>query len=209
MKKFLPALIIFICLWIVFRNERKEEIERARTERAATAPRAFPKAGQAPSVYTSQEEKISYMTDHYWDEFLDPETIWPSDSTMVNGVRNEEFEAAFGTYISLVENDRSKLSVENLIKLLLKYNINQIIAVDKNGQYSLVAKRADVPSVNLKSKAYKNFDEACMGNIDVYYDTHSEKMLKEMTHDTLQTHANSLGLRYFTNYDYLKKEGIK
>ena len=27
-------------------------------------------------------------------------------------------------YISLVENDRSKLSVENLIKLLLNYNIN-------------------------------------------------------------------------------------
>ena len=28
------------------------------------------------------------------------------------------------SYISLVENDKSKLSVENLIKLLLKYNIN-------------------------------------------------------------------------------------
>ena len=27
-------------------------------------------------------------------------------------------------YISLVENNRSKLSVENLVKLLLKYNIN-------------------------------------------------------------------------------------
>lgn len=95
------------------------------------------------------------------------------------------------------------------VSTLLDYNINQVIAIDKNGQFSLVAKRVDVPSATTKSKAYKNFNEACMGNMDAYFDMHSEKMLKEMTHDTLQNHADNLGLRYTTNYDYLRKYKIK
>ena len=42
-------------------------------------------------------------------------------------ISQDDIAKLFGStasYISLVENDKSKLSVENLVKLLLRYNIN-------------------------------------------------------------------------------------
>ena len=88
---------------------------------------------------------------------------------------------------------------------LLNYRINQVIAIDKDGKFSMVAKRNDVPSVGLKSKEYKKFSNECDANTDVYLDMHSEKVLKEMTHSTLKSHADGLGIRYITNYPYLSE----
>ena len=87
---------------------------------------------------------------------------------------------------------------------LLKYKLNQVIAIDKNGQFSLVAKRAGVPAASVKSKEFRAYDYACMDNTDMYMTIRSEKMLKELTHDTLTNHADKMGLRYVTNYDYLR-----
>ena len=90
------------------------------------------------------------------------------------------------------------------VTTLLRYNIGQIIAIDKNGQFSMVAKRADVPSAKVKSKAYKSFDKDCLDDYDMYYSIRSDQLLKHSTHDTLKKNADNLGIRYCTNYEYLK-----
>ena len=92
------------------------------------------------------------------------------------------------------------------VRTLLNYNVGQVIAIDKNGQYSMVAKRVDVPSAKLKSAEYNAFDKDCIDNMDTYFDLHcSDAVLKNLTHHTLKKNADSLGIRYLTNYDYLKR----
>ena len=90
------------------------------------------------------------------------------------------------------------------VKTLLSYNVNQVIAVDKNGQFSLIARRADVPCAKMKSKAVKEFTNDCMANCDDYYSFNSKELLKHLTHDTLTKHSDRMGLKYVTNYGYLK-----
>ena len=89
------------------------------------------------------------------------------------------------------------------VKTLLEYRLNQVIAVDKDGNFSMVARKPGVTSAKIDSKEMKAFTRECDDNYDTYLDIHSENFLKRMTHSTLVRNADALGLRYITNYPYL------
>lgn len=65
----------------------------------------------------------------------------------------EQFGQIFDTgksYISAVENDKSKLSVENLVKLLVNYNVNINYILAGIGQKFLAPQFEDVKGEILK-----------------------------------------------------------
>lgn len=69
---------------------------------SAIKTRSFPNV-QIPAVYSTEEDIITYLQNHYWDKFLSTDTIWPSDSLTVNGVSEEALEEAFSSFVALTE----------------------------------------------------------------------------------------------------------
>lgn len=91
------------------------------------------------------------------------------------------------------------------VRLLLGRNINQVIAVDINGQFSMMYKKVGTPVAEPGSKACINFDNKCMDNVESFYEMRNPAMKKGLIDYTLRVCADDLGLRYITNYDYLRK----
>ena len=91
------------------------------------------------------------------------------------------------------------------VRMLLKYKINQVIAIDKDGKFSMVARRNDVQSASVDSKEFRLFTEESDANFEEYLDSQNNGLLKMMTHYTLNRKSPSLGVRYLTNYPYLKE----
>ena len=91
------------------------------------------------------------------------------------------------------------------VKTLLKYRVNQVIAIDKDGNFSMVARRTDVAPAAIESKEMKRFTCQCDDNFDAFSRTHNSSLYKHMTHNTLKEEADNLGVRYITNYPYLKE----
>ncbi len=69
---------------------------------AALRTRNFPTV-QPPSVYDEVQERILWLQMHYWDSFLSTDEMWPSDSTVVNGVPADKFEESFASFVYLTE----------------------------------------------------------------------------------------------------------
>lgn len=84
------------------------------------------------------------------------------------------------------------------VNVLLKYNIGQVLAFDKNGKFSLMAK--DVGYKPNKTKEFLDFrleqydvDEMCFSPKD-------KTLYCAVTDDILKKHAPLMGLRYVSNY---------
>jgi len=65
---------------------------------------AFPQMPKAPSAYSNPDDAAKYVLSHYWDKFVSEYKDYPTDSTMLCGVKNEDVEYALGTYVTLLEN---------------------------------------------------------------------------------------------------------
>lgn len=70
---------------------------------AAFQPREFPIEANAPSMIQDPDEIRDYLLLHYWDAFTDTSRIYPSDSSMINGVRTSEVGEMVRQYIELIE----------------------------------------------------------------------------------------------------------
>ncbi len=108
----------------------------------------------------------------------------------------------------------------NDIKFLRDYGINQIIAVDENGRFSLVGKRP--APVRAKSKiglvnwyrkkvdvkkekqAFLNYSETSAEDAEFFRNAKSNESWKNAIHDTLKTYIPPMNMRYVTNYKDLK-----
>ena len=64
-------------------------------------PHAFPQP-KVPSVYSLEEERLGYLLSHYWDPFLATDKVYPTDSLLINGVRENEVEAALSNYLEVL-----------------------------------------------------------------------------------------------------------
>ena len=71
---------------------------------AAPVSRQFPGPADVPTMIVSQEEKMAWISEHYWDRFLDASGEWACDSVLVNGVPEDQLEESFGVWVSLIEN---------------------------------------------------------------------------------------------------------
>ncbi len=69
----------------------------------APQTRQFPMA-LVPTAISDDAMRLSYMADHYWDEFFKPvpENVWLRDSTHTEGVGDEELEQNVGNYVTFL-----------------------------------------------------------------------------------------------------------
>lgn len=63
--------------------------------------REFPLV-QVPSML-EDDQKLDFMLDHFWDNFLDSSKLVSCDSTLINGVKPGDVEQAFANYTMLME----------------------------------------------------------------------------------------------------------
>ena len=90
------------------------------------------------------------------------------------------------------------------VKLLLDYNVNQVMAVNKNGEFSLAAKRAgrvDTPKTKAAATEYQNTAHEISND---FWGHKESELYKEFNHDNLKKYADGMGLRYVTNYSSFK-----
>ena len=64
--------------------------------------RPFPEPA-APQMVADPSLAADYVVSNFWKAFLDTTRIYPSDTTMVNGVSNNDAESAIGKYLTLLE----------------------------------------------------------------------------------------------------------
>lgn len=86
---------------------------------------------------------------------------------------------------------------------LLHHNISQVIAFDSRGDFSLVAKMK-----KLSKNILKSFDQFHMEHCDLYYELTPDgehKLYNLATDDLLKKYSPKMGIRYITNYHYVKK----
>ena len=74
--------------------------QRGRDTSEAPVLREFPVV-TVPSMYGDPAERKDYMTDHFWDAFLDTSSLHYSDSTVLNGVPLPDVERMIANYIAL------------------------------------------------------------------------------------------------------------
>jgi len=104
---------------------------------SAFEKKAFPSLPSAPKAITDQREIAKFVADHFWDKYLKDYLEYPSDSTMLLGVANEDVEMAMGTYATILENKTSLEDVQQAIKIFF----DRIEAVEAENPSSEVFER--------------------------------------------------------------------
>src|SRR5574344_1702290 len=87
----------------------------------APVSHAFPSV-QIPQM-GSDQDKEDYAVVHFWDAFMDTTKKFTCDTTLVNGVKRDELETAFGQYASMlnaVTPSVSASSVDRMFKMAVK-----------------------------------------------------------------------------------------
>lgn len=70
-----------------------------------------------PAMMEDAQERIDYMALNTWNRFMDPTRDYPSDSTLVSGVRKGDVEQKFATWVQVLEMSSPK-SVHKAINRL-------------------------------------------------------------------------------------------
>ena len=70
-----------------------------------------------PSMIRTQQDAADYYAGHFWDNMADPERVYPSDSLLVSGVRKEDVEQKFATWLAILDRVDLKTS-EKAVKTL-------------------------------------------------------------------------------------------
>ena len=91
------------------------------------------------------------------------------------------------------------------VSIIDSCRISQVIAIDANGEFSLVEKTQDYQPKEFK-KAFYDYSENSYDDRQIYNRTQNKEEFKRLTDDTLKHHAPKMGLRYVTNYGYLRAQ---
>lgn len=71
----------------------------------------------------SYQDKADYAVVHFWDAFMDTSKTFFCDTSIVNGVKKEELETAFGQFSSMLGNVMPKVSasaVDRMFKMAVR-----------------------------------------------------------------------------------------
>lgn len=73
-------------------------------KKAATVPstRDFPMA-EVPMMITEPEERLVWLTQHFWDRFCDTTQLYFCDSLTINGVKAQKVEEQVGLFASMLQ----------------------------------------------------------------------------------------------------------
>lgn len=86
-------------------------------------PRPF-QAASVPAVYTSKEEAVEYLTEHYWDAWLAGDGR--TDSTLILGTQDKDVEQAFSNYIAILDQAPLPLVRKGMRGLFSKIEARQL-----------------------------------------------------------------------------------
>lgn len=95
-------LLIISCLLLL--SACKGGTSRRSDERNVEQPFSalpFP-AVQLPAIIDNQQEAVSYMTENYWNSYLDPSRSFPSDSLLSSGILKTDIEQKFADWTAIV-----------------------------------------------------------------------------------------------------------
>ena len=70
--------------------------------RKTVQPRDFPMV-RVPATLTGIDARAAWISAHYWDPFLDPETALPSADTLFNGIGPAELEQQVGNFCYILQ----------------------------------------------------------------------------------------------------------
>lgn len=90
------------------------------------------------------------------------------------------------------------------VKLLLSYDVNQVMAVNKNGEFSLAAKRAGRQETSATKSAAETYQNNAKEINEEFWGHKECELYKEFNNDNLKKYADGMGLRYVTNYSSFK-----
>lgn len=66
-------------------------------------PRDFPSV-EVPGIYAEDRDgALEYLAEHFWDDFADTASAFPSDTALVNGVRTGDVEQAFADFSGVLQ----------------------------------------------------------------------------------------------------------
>lgn len=92
---------------------------------AASHIRPFPML-QIPTMYTTNEDRLAYAAEHYWDSFLSTSSTWFCDSLTINGVPSTEVEDHFATFVAMLEQADISVARKGAAALFRKVEAKQM-----------------------------------------------------------------------------------
>ena len=93
---------------------------RSKTENFT--PLAFPEV-PLPGMISNSQDRADWLVQNYWNRFADPERDYPSDSSLVSGVRKTDVEQNFVNWVSVLEMVKvpvAEKAVKNLFDKVLE-----------------------------------------------------------------------------------------
>jgi len=73
-----------------------------KTAKQPQLTRDFPSV-EIPSMITEPQERMVWLSQHFWDRFTAPENLYYCDSVTVNGVKVDDLEKQVGIYTTLIQ----------------------------------------------------------------------------------------------------------
>lgn len=90
---------------------------------SAPVYRSFPLPDPAPMMVTDEAERIAYSVNHFWDKYFAEQAV--TDSAAVLGVKNDDIEKSFATYVSLLNLVPMDVAVKSTADLFRRIEAKQ------------------------------------------------------------------------------------
>lgn len=122
MKRFGLILLTLLALSCGPRGGKKEQQPQARP---------FPMA-EVPSMITDPQERLVWVSAHFWDRFTDTSAFHAGDSTMINGVITEDVEKQMGVFATLLRSIELPVGEKAMTSLYEQIETFQLAHPDGN-----------------------------------------------------------------------------
>lgn len=122
MKRFGLILLTLLALSCGPRGGKKEQQPQARP---------FPMA-EVPSMITDPQERLVWVSAHFWDRFTDTSAFHAGDSTMINGVITEDVEKQMGVFATLLRSIELPVGEKAMTSLYERIETFQLAHPDGN-----------------------------------------------------------------------------
>ena len=70
-----------------------------------------------PGMVDDYQARADYAAEHFWDKFTDSERNYPSDSSLVSGVRKDDVESKFANWVGLLDMVDPKVAEKSVSRL--------------------------------------------------------------------------------------------
>lgn len=87
---------------------------------------------EIPMMMSEPLERASWLADHFWDRFTNPDTLYYCDSLTVNGVSKEALETQMGLFATIAESLPLKEGTRAMVKFYERLEAFQLAQPEGN-----------------------------------------------------------------------------